>query len=1025
MKIRPRLLWLTLSIIILVFAGSLFLDRKQATIASDQPTTDISLGVDQSQEVVVRFYYDSQEQLNAVAGQLDIWEVHQVPGIGPSSGYAIAAVYPAQQEWLQVQGYRVELDLEKTAELQAPAAVLDPQYYYFDNYVTNPNGLYIVNFLQSTTASYPGLTELLDIGNAWSGGHGGHARDMWVLRISNEDPQYGLISDKPPFFLMANIHAREVTTPEMAIRYIKYLTTGYQYLGGYGVDPDVTWLVNHHVVYVLVSQNPDGHAINEADWTSYWRKNVDNAGCADPYSWGVDLNRNSSFKWGCCGGSSGEPCDEVYRGPSRASEPETAALQAYITTVFEDWNGGNDDNTLPPAAPDDTVGIFFSLHSYQDEILWAYECAPTCGQPPNGAQLQTIGNKLADLTTRMLPAHFLYTVDGGTIDYVYGKLGIPAYTFEIGPVSGTCGNFFPSYDCQDGINGAPRNFWGEMKPALLYANKIAGSPYITAYGPDTLNLSATPQENPTLFDLAGNVIDQRYPGDPLQPIIAAEYFIDAPGTDGAGFAMSPSDGNWGGTSENVEAVVDASGLSQGRHYLLVHGKNDDNFWGPYTAVFIDVSTPTYGLALTPDTAELQADPGQTVTYHMQILNIGLNSDTYDLSLADQWPYSMPSTIGPLSSGESAAFDVAITIPEGAINGESDIATLMAVSEANGNVNDSSVLTTAANYYDLTLTPATAEANGYPGGQVDYVLQITNIGNAADIFDISTLGDWPVTAPATIGPVERGQWVDVNISVSVPLTAMPGDFDVSTITATSQGDGSKVQTSSLTTTAVQAGPIVNPATDEGSGNPGTSVIYTLQLTNHNFVADTFTLAASSGWVIDYPETVGPIPADGSTEIQITVQVPADADGGASDTAVLTITSSVPDLPSATATLITSANNIYSFTAVPLENPLTAHGTGISVQYTLLVTNNGNVTDSFEFHLITSDWLVDVPADTDPIARGESASVIVTIHVPLDIVMGASNDATLAVISQGGSFGHQVHLHTDTFWYSFFLPVTQKH
>ena len=45
---------------------------------------------------------------------------------------------------------------------------------------------------------------------------------------------------------------------------------------------------------------------------------------------GTDLNRNFPFLWGCCGGSSGAPCDETYRGPSAGSEDETQAVMAKI-----------------------------------------------------------------------------------------------------------------------------------------------------------------------------------------------------------------------------------------------------------------------------------------------------------------------------------------------------------------------------------------------------------------------------------------------------------------------------------------------------------------------------------------------------------------------------------------------------------------------------------------------------------------------------------------------------------------------
>lgn len=591
MKHKPRIYLLILIIVTSVMLGGFILDQNQRTTASTQSSTDISLGVDQSQEVVIRFYYDSQEQLNSVSGEVDIWEVHQLPGIGSNYGYAIAAVYPAQKDWLEVLGYRVEVDPEKTAELQSPTEVLDERYYYFDSYNNYGNNRFMVNFLQDMNSIYPALVELIDIGDAWlSSQPVGYHRDMWVLRISNEDPSYGDIASKPPFFLFANIHAREVTTPEMAIRYIKYLTTGYNGQGGYGTNPDVTWLVNHHVVYVLVSQNPDGRVINEANTGAYWRKNVDNDdGCV--YNYGIDLNRNSSFRWGCCGGSSGVPCSDIYRGPSRASEPETAAFQTFATQIFTDWNGDNGDDEIGPASPDNASGIFITLHSYQDEILWPFGFDSSRLQAPNRDQLQTIGRKLAKITGKMAPTGFLYTVDGSSDDWVYGKLGIASFTYEIGPTGGSCGDFFPAYGCQDGIDGMPRNFWAEMGPSFVYASKIAGSPYITAYGPDAQALAVNPSVVPggMPVNLISTILDQRYSGDPLHPVMAAEYFIDAPGADGTGIPMSPTDGAWGETNESVEAIVNTKCLAEGQHYLLVHGKNDNGFWGPFTAVFLDIT----------------------------------------------------------------------------------------------------------------------------------------------------------------------------------------------------------------------------------------------------------------------------------------------------------------------------------------------------------------------------------------------------------------------------------------------------
>jgi hypothetical protein len=95
----------------------------------------------------------------------------------------------------------------------------------------------------------------------------------------------------------------------------------------------------------------------------------------------------------------------------------------------------------------------------------------------------------------------------------------------------------------------------------------------------------------TSADLTATIADQRYGDDPTQLTAAAEYFIDKPGEDGGGTSMSPTDGCWGGLSEDVNAPVDSTGLTAGRHYVLVHGRNDDGNWGPYTAVFLNVTCP--------------------------------------------------------------------------------------------------------------------------------------------------------------------------------------------------------------------------------------------------------------------------------------------------------------------------------------------------------------------------------------------------------------------------------------------------
>lgn len=521
-------------------------------------------------------FYTDQRTLDRLARDYDLWAVDRETGV------AIVRLREEEKARLLAEGVSMLPAEALDAAPEVPLAVLDPRYHYYDDFVTNPQSNYVVDDLSSLAFTFPQLTELIDIGDAWDASHGGHPRDILVLRITNEDPDLGPIEDKPPFVLMANIHAREVTTPELARRFVHYLLDGWDGGGGYGEDPLVTWLVDRHVAYVLVMQNPDGHAVNEQSTSAFRRKNVDDDDGCSTSDLGVDLNRNHSFRWACCMGSSGNPCGETYHGPGPASEPETQALQSFVLSVLDDANGPNGDDQLPPAAPAGTPGLFLTLHSYSDLVLWPWGFSDS-GPAPNAAQLQTIGRKFA-LFNGYDPAGFLYEVDGTSDDWTYGKLGVAAFTFEVGPTFGGCAGFFPAFECLDGQSG--RAFWDENLPAFLYALSVAPAPYTLAYGADSFDAVTAPLGS-TRVQLTATVADRRLPGDPLGAVVAAETFVDEVGSPGTGTALSPVDGTWGGSSEAVEGMLDLSFVPGGRHLILIRGLLDGGPWGPLAAAWVD------------------------------------------------------------------------------------------------------------------------------------------------------------------------------------------------------------------------------------------------------------------------------------------------------------------------------------------------------------------------------------------------------------------------------------------------------
>ncbi len=105
--------------------------------------------------------------------------------------------------------------------------------------------------------------------------------NLYLMILSNKSTA----GPKPRFFLMAEVHAREYVTAETALRFAEHL------LSGYGIDPDITWLLDYYEVHVLPMTNPDGR--KQAETGILWRKNTDSDdGCSYSSYWGTDLNRN-------------------------------------------------------------------------------------------------------------------------------------------------------------------------------------------------------------------------------------------------------------------------------------------------------------------------------------------------------------------------------------------------------------------------------------------------------------------------------------------------------------------------------------------------------------------------------------------------------------------------------------------------------------------------------------------------------------------------------------------------------------
>lgn len=160
--------------------------------------------------------------------------------------------------------------------------------------------------------------------------------------------------------------------------------------------------------------NPDGYEYTHTN-DRLWRKNRRR----NNFCYGVDLNRNYGYKWGGQG-SSNQPCSEIYTGSSAFSEPETKAVQDFLSSSAANFKAS------------------LSFHSYGQYILypWGYDRKV----PPDNADLDRVGKAGADAMRAVSGLQYtvgpsgstLYPAAGGSDDWAKGTLKLKySYTVEL------------------------------------------------------------------------------------------------------------------------------------------------------------------------------------------------------------------------------------------------------------------------------------------------------------------------------------------------------------------------------------------------------------------------------------------------------------------------------------------------------------------------------------------------------------------------------------------------------------------
>lgn len=293
----------------------------------------------------------------------------------------------------------------------------------------------MVQKLRDLNQKFPNYTKLESIGRTVEG------REIWALIIRTNPSSMPL----PQAVFMGGHHAREHLSVETPLRLAEWVLNSYA-----GEDARIMALLDEREIHMIPAVNPDGLEFDIADGKyKTWRKNRKRNSDG---TYGVDLNRNYSYKWGT-GGSSSNPRSDTFKGPTPFSEPETQAIQKYVQSLTE-------------------AKILLSFHTFSKLILYPWgHTNDKVSKEKDLLVFQKMAQRMSNWNGyRPMQSSGLYIASGDTTDWAYGELGIFSFTFELDPKEQWEGGFYPGDEIIQSV--VEKN-----KEPFLYLLEFADDPY--------------------------------------------------------------------------------------------------------------------------------------------------------------------------------------------------------------------------------------------------------------------------------------------------------------------------------------------------------------------------------------------------------------------------------------------------------------------------------------------------------------------------------------------------------------------
>ena len=452
---------------------------------------------------------------------------------------------------------------------------------------------------------------------------------------------------------------------------------------------------------------------------------------------------------------------------------------------------------------------------------------------------------------------------------------------------------------------------------------------------------------------------------------------------------------------------------------------------------------TYAVdVITRESNSQSGDRGDTVTYAVEATNVGENSEEFSVNvgtLPKDWTASTSESTIELDPDETGTFNLEVTIPNTAAENEyaevrvsvhaqeTDYEHVYGYLDTNTTVNN-------GREYGVDLVVDAFSKQVIPGGQILYDLYVTNTGDETDSF-LLDLGEvkqgWSSNlSQFSVDDLGPDDTVNVVMSVSCPSNSVEDDWSeayVSIISSTREQFGDDLTTNTSVRIPVRSVDLTI-SEDSLNGNPGSTVTYTITLTNSGTDPDSFILSivrceGCDAWGASLSTMfIDNLEQDQSEDFEFYIEIPASARNTQWAEMGVIAESEANSSKSDSESTITTVNKVFNnqiiWGGMQILNP------GDSSNFEITLVNKGNSVQSYTFdsNELPSGWGFDntfAYSTNDLEPYGGQESFPVPFEVPSDTSPGYYNFTVVLILDESGVTVDEVELSIRVEYYAEFI------